>query len=138
MQENPENTAYFRIYNFTCSDPLAISELLQIEAHNFGLKGDYLSVGGGARVKARNNFWELKSPLAKEKDIREHVEWLLELLTPKKEELICIYTKYKATAGLTIVSYTYNDYNPGFYLEEELIRKLCELRAALDVDLYTL
>lgn len=138
MTDETNNKAYFKIYNFTCSFGV-ISEILQLKADKHWHKGEQMVVND-KKVGAirKHNTWEVISKLHPERAIEEHVQEIIELLTPKAQKLWTIYTNYGASAELTIVSYMYGNPNPGFWLDRALVEKIGKLGASLDIDIYNL
>ena len=129
------NNIYFGIYDFVC--PVAdIADILRIDGYRGISKGDLEPYRKD--IVCETGSWEIKSPLGEEKDIEDHIQWVLDLMVPKLDQLKLIYKQYGATAGLAISTFNYNVVNPGIHLERELVEKINMLEASIDIDIYNL
>ena len=134
-EEKIENGIYFAIHDFKC-DVRVIAEVMQIDDYRGWSKGDTKPYRKD--VICKTGLWEIKSPLAKNVGVENHVNWILNLLLPRVGKLRMIYQNYNASSELSISISTYNLVNHGIHLTGELIEKIHMLEASIDIDVYNL
>lgn len=83
---------------------------------------------------ARFNHWELESLIGKEKQVIQHVEYLLEILRPKKDIIRSIAAKYGSTMNIVIVCDP--NYSECFHLGLHVIKELADMNIELGVHFY--
>ena len=78
--------------------------------------------------------WHLTSPLPRtEVFLDAHIEALLDVLEPKREQLAEVAARYEV--GMNCVGY-YTSANPGIHLSAEVLRCCAGLGLSIDFDLY--
>lgn len=123
--------AYFWVGEFDC-DPTEITDLLKIEPSRVVLKGEPLNPA--THTVRKKSFWEFRSSLPTTEMFQDaHLENLLSVLTPLKNEIAQLQLKYET--GISCVGY-YTNVNPGFHLSAELIKSCAFLNLCIDFDLY--
>jgi hypothetical protein len=123
--------AYFWVGEFDCA-PTEITDLLKIEPSRVTLKGEPLNPA--THTVRKKSFWEFRSSLPTTEMYQDaHLENLLSVLTPLKNEIAQLQLKYET--GISCVGY-YTIVNPGFHLSAELIKSCAALNLCIDFDLY--
>ena len=130
--------AYFRLSGVDF-DPDEITAKVGIEPTQTWKTGDLVIRPKGRRVTRKFSIWEVKSKLDPlgELDPTEvldlHVESVFEQLEPGWESLVKICPDYDAL--ICGVIYAYTDM-PAISLTKENIKKISELNAGIDIDVY--
>jgi len=122
------SAACFRI----CGDDLDLTEIentLGIAATKSHLKGQRSRSG----VVFRQSMWSLKSPLPKLDGLDKHLEWLLDRLEPKADEIRSMSRTYKLDLFCGFCS---ANGQGGFVLDGALLARLAGLGVPLGLDLY--
>ncbi|NJO00918.1 MAG: DUF4279 domain-containing protein [Bacteroidia bacterium] len=127
-----ENRVYLRISNFSF-DPKKITEMLNILPEETFKKGDIVE-RPRRKLLRPYNFWSFLSPLPQTQPIEDHVQKVLEMILPKKDKLVKILEESEGELG--IVSYIYDDANPGLHLDKIVMKTIADLGLELDIDLY--
>lgn len=124
------------VRNFECL-PGEITNLLGIEPTEILKKGEFRIVGKKKPRKMLNkvSYWELASKLPVNESIENHLESLLNVIKPYRQNFIKVAEKY--SLEFICVSYYY-EANPGVSLENKLLREIAELKAKLYFDIYCL
>lgn len=129
IEEKYETYAYFWVSDFECESS-EISKALKLLPSEVHLKGEPLS---NNRVRKRS-FWELHSTLPRTEIYQdEHISNLIDVLMPRKKEIVNLHLKY--SLGINCVGY-YTKVNPGFNFSAELIKSCAQLGIGVDFDLY--
>lgn len=126
-----ETYAYFKIANFEI-DPQKITEKIGIEPSKYWKKGD---LNPKNNLERKFNCWSLYSRLSLNAEMEDHIQDVLFQLDAQKDKVEAITQEYRAT--LELVGYFYEDY-PGFFLDQEVIKKMANYRLGLDCDFYYL
>lgn len=130
--------AYFQLSGVAL-DPDEITAKVGIEPTQTWKTGDLVIRPKGRRVTRKFSIWEVKSKLDPlgELDPTEvldlHVESVFEQLEPGWESLVKICPDYDAL--ICGVIYAYTDM-PAISLTKENIKKISELNAGIDIDVY--
>ena len=82
----------------------------------------------------KNSGWILKSDLPLSAYLDDHVMWVLERLRPSWSEFARLGAQYEAIISCVVKSYGGD--RPPITFEPEVVKRVAELNAALDVDLY--
>jgi hypothetical protein len=131
MSEQYKTYAYFWISDFEC-DPKDISHILGLVPYRTFQKGGLINESTKTRWK--HSGWEIRSVLPESTPCQDtHIESLLSIMLPKKQELLSLSKKYEI--GINCVGYYYGA-NPGFHLSAALIKSCAELGVSIDFDLY--
>ncbi|MGH8467791.1 MAG: DUF4279 domain-containing protein [Gammaproteobacteria bacterium] len=133
MAEKPDEIKVsLKITDFNC-DPNSISEILGLEPTTTWLEGD--RVHPKAIIKHKQNGWVLQSPLPKETPFRQQLQTLLDMVTPKKQQLLNL----PSGTDIEVSCVVYSEHGrPDISLEPDMVAAIAEMRAGLDFDLYTL
>ncbi|HBE17942.1 MAG TPA: hypothetical protein DEG17_17565 [Cyanobacteria bacterium UBA11149] len=138
MDKINEIYAYFRLSGVDL-DPDEITAKVGIEPTETWKTGDLIIRPKGRRVTRKFSLWKVKSKLDPlgELDPTEvldlHVESVFEQLEPGWESLVKICRDYDAL--ICGVVYVYTDM-PAICLTKENIKKISELNAGIDIDVY--
>jgi hypothetical protein len=81
------------------------------------------------------NAWQLRSRIATSGQVERHVLDVLDQIRGREADLRDLAQKY--VVRMQCVGY-YKDYNPGFRLEPEIVRRLAECGMVVDLDAYYL
>ncbi len=131
MREQYQTYAYFLITNFDC-DPKDISDSLGLIPDRVYQKNDLIRENGTARWK--HSGWELRSSLPESTTCQDmHIENLLNVIYPKKRELLALSDECEFY--INCVGYYYGA-NPGFHLSSDIIKSCADLGVSIDFDLY--
>jgi hypothetical protein len=127
-----ETYAYFYIADFECN-PNVIIQKLNFKPTETWHKGD-----AWLPSKAREfSNWEIHSPVSRsEIFVDEHIKAVLEIIEPKREEIL-EFQKLGYKTGINCVGYYYDEH-PGFGLSAELIARLATFSIDVDFDFYCL
>ena len=90
-------------------------------------KGDKVQ---GSLITRKQDGWELESTLPKENSLSEHVKSIIQCVYPN------LLTIARDSVKLSAAVYMYGLDRPSLRIDAEAIRKLAELGAELDIDLY--
>jgi hypothetical protein len=90
-------------------------------------KGDKVQ---GSLITRKQDGWELESTLPKENSLSEHVKNIIQCVYPN------LLTIARDSVKLSAAVYMYGLDRPSLRIDAEAIRKLAELGAELDIDLY--
>lgn len=131
MSEEYKTYAYFWISGFDV--PIQdISKKLGLEPTDAWNKGDpskYL-------LQRKQSTWRYYSPLPRtEMFLDAHIKALINILAERREIIKELKKQYEA--GISCVGY-YKCANPGFHLDEDIIKDMASLNLSVDFDLYCL
>ena len=132
-KQKNENHISFIICDFECL-PEEITKQVGIEPTNTWLKDELRAVGKG-KVKIRENTWDLESELPLTDSVERHLLHLLDKLTPHKKIINELGKKYYVEFSCGLDFY---EFNPGINLDNNIIKRIAELNAKLDLDMYCL
>ncbi len=79
-----------------------------------------------------------KSTLPDTAPPKAHVENLSECLSPFVDNIRALAEENDVSFWCAIYIYSEEEYNPGLYLDKEIVDLLSSLRASLNIDLYYL
>jgi Domain of unknown function (DUF4279) len=122
------SAASFRIISAEL-DLAELEKTLGVPATQAHLKGQRSRSG----VVFRQSMWSLKSPLPKSETLDRHLEWLLDRLEPKAEEIRSMSRAYKLDFFCGFCS---AHGQGGFVLDGVLLARLARLGVPLGLDLY--
>jgi hypothetical protein len=114
-------------------DPDSITEKIGIEPSSIWRKGELIDPRAILRYK--ENGWGMSSPLKNSNDLEDLTRSLLEKLSGCWDKLTEICSNYYTE--LSCVIYV-SDGVPAIHFEADILEKLNQLNAAIDVDLYVL
>jgi hypothetical protein len=130
--------ASFSIFSTTLS-PEQISErlvLLPTKVHRKGEPQGFRKKDGSISrtVAWKDSFWNLTSPLGPERNLAEHIKWLLDAIEPKAEAI----TALRAECSLIRLFCGFASHNGqgGFSLDAASLARISKLGLSLDLDLY--
>lgn len=124
----------FVLIGFKC-EPEEITETLGIVPTQTWKVGTPIGKRGIGRYE--DNGWQVKSKLEKYADLESHIQSVLQQLEPAWESLAKISALYYTELSCHI--YLYDDEQvPAIHFEQEVVRKIAELNAEIDVDIYVL
>ena len=89
----------------------------------------------GTTLRRKQNAWLLESPLEDHMNLNNHVAWLLERLPKSLEPLRAITSTWNAKLFCAV--YTTGE-RPALGVTGDAVRRLADLGAAIDVDLYVM
>jgi hypothetical protein len=121
--------AYLSIDEFSCP----VDELTRrvgIEPTEAWQAGDVVPP---VRFPRKYSAWHLKSRLSHSEEVERHVVDLLEQIRGREAVLREIAGEF--CVRMQCVGY-YNEYNPGFRLEPDIVRRLAECGVTVDLDAY--
>lgn len=124
--------AAFRLSGFSCS-PKAITKALGLCPTRSWILGDVIT---GTTLKRQSSGWELATRLSEDRDISDHVNDIIEQLDPILEKLNGL--QYGGSSLISCVLYIFGDERPPIYISSSLMRKIYEIEADFDVDLYNI
>ncbi|SCC63871.1 protein of unknown function [Chitinophaga costaii] len=136
MAENKktETKVYLKIHDFDCSIE-EITALIGIEPSKAGQKGDLLPKRN-IELHRKFSSWVLESGVDIHASVDEHVDALINTITPRIKILKNLIATYNGE--LTIVVYTHSEYNIGMYIDKVKLGILLDLGVSLDIDIYFL
>ena len=114
--------------------PNEIGEFLGIKATRIHLMGEPIPVKGRVRGLVRKQFgWFLESPLGDDRDLAEHLKWLLDSIDPKRDALRELSIKCRIDL---FCAFSSEHGQGGFTFDRVTLDRLATLGVALIVDLY--
>jgi len=131
-KKTPKVVVSFRIMEFTCSHR-EITKALGMQPTMTWVPGDKVR---NTRLVHKENGWSIDINLADATDLHEHVERLLSEVHPFHQELARLCGDYYAE--LVCIFYLAGDERPEIHFTPQQLRKLADLNAHIDVDLYCL
>lgn len=87
-------------------------------------------------LRYQHNGWRLTSGLPKQRDLEEHVESVLTQIRSSWSVLTQLGATYDAE--MACVVYSYGGDRPPIHLSKGVLRRVSELNADIDIDLYVL
>ena len=114
-------------------DPNEITATLGLEPTKTGRKGDLRSLPERKIPPRRDSIWILNSPLADEKPLQDHLEWLLDQLEPKSATIEAVAAKYKA---ILMCGYSSESGQGGCTFAGKLLARLGQFAVPLILNLY--
>lgn len=93
-----------------------------------------LSEENRQRIRVKSNRWEVDSGLDSSVDLPTHVKALLQKLEPVWDRFVELGQQYEPVMECIVSSYGGD--RPEIFFDKEVIRKLIQLNAEIDVDLY--
>lgn len=131
---NNEISVAFTLTDFDC-DPKEITERVGITPTKTWIIGDFINKK--KTMQYEYNGWKVHSKLEKNADLETHIISVLEQLKPAWKSLVKISQSYYTEISCAI--YIYSDTErPGIHLSKQIIQKIAELNAEIDVDIYNL
>ncbi|WP_143309451.1 DUF4279 domain-containing protein [Chitinophaga vietnamensis] len=133
-ERRTKTKVYLKIHDFDCAVD-EITTLIGINPSQAWQEGDLIP-GRNTDMRRKFSSWILASNADAHASIEEHVEALVNIISPRLKvfkDLISIYR-----GELTIVVYAYNEYNVGGYVNKDKLRVLLDLGVSLDIDIYFL
>ena len=130
--KTPKVVVSFRIMEFKCSHR-EITKALGIQPTMTWSPGDKVR---NTRLVHKENGWSIDIHLEDITDWHEHVERLLSEVHPFQQDLARICGDYDAE--LACIFYLAGDDRPAIHFTPQQLRKLADLNAHIDVDLYLL
>lgn len=127
-----EISVYFTLTGLDC-EPEEITAKIGIKPTKTWKVGDLINSRG--TIRRKHNGWKLESKLEKSAELEEQIKSVLEQLQPSWQPLREICTQYDAEINCVI--YTIKQI-PAIHFDREIIEKVNQLNAAIDVDLYVL
>jgi hypothetical protein len=121
-----------KIFDFTV-DPINISSVFEIEPTKMWRIGEFIPK---TTIKHKSNGWVYYTEYSEEKTISDHIESILGVFYPKLDDFKNLENKSKIQ--ISIILYMYGGDRPIFHISSEITRKISELNAELDVDLFSL
>ncbi|HXT02105.1 MAG TPA: DUF4279 domain-containing protein [Elusimicrobiota bacterium] len=135
-----ETRVRFNIVDFDF-DPASITETLGVQPTKTWKIGEpryapeiSAQRAGSPLAYWKNNGWVLKSSLAEDRTVDDHVEALIKILAPCWGQLKELAPK--CYFELAVTMRMFNVDRPPLWFDASLIKKLAELNAHVDVDLY--
>jgi len=126
-----KNLVYIIVKGFEC--PLdEITKILNLEPTGGGLAGE--TMGKKTKIIRKISTWDLKSSLAEELPVTQHVDALLSVVENRKSELLTLTKKYEGE--LFVAKYNNNEFNTVVHLRKDQIQELAALNLELIVDIY--
>lgn len=116
-------------------DPKEITEMLKIEPSLTWKKGDL--VHPKARITRKFNGWLFNPSLKNEEEIDIQLLSLIDKLNPAWSILVQLINN-SCCAQISIKINAYDDDIPAINFAPETIKKIAEINAAIDIDLYIL
>jgi hypothetical protein len=116
-------------------DPEEITNLLGIAPSLTWKKGDLIHPK--AHIIRKFNGWEFKPDLSEDEQLEVKLFSLVDELNKAWKTLIEL-TNNNCYAEISIVINVYGDNIPAINFEPEIIRKIAEINASIDIDLYIL
>ena len=116
----------FSFYGFDC-DPEEITLAVGIEPSEITRIGE---------TRFKGNAWTVESGISEEVDLPTQVRSLLHRLDSSWPSLVQLGQRYDAV--ITCVVESYGGDQPAIYFEKDIVKRVAELNAHLDVDLYIL
>jgi hypothetical protein len=126
-----EIRASFQISGYSVPHDV-ITEKIGVRPTATWIKGDRI---GKSILTRKSNGWRLESRLSHLADLERHARHILKRVHPKGIKLVSI-KGYKAK--FSVAMYVYGSDRPPIVLPAEVIRKMAQLRASVDIDLYDL
>lgn len=123
--------AGFRISGDTLQ-PDEVTRALSIQPTNSGLKGGLLS-SSPKRSPLRTSLWMLKSPLSEHESLDLHLQYLLDLLEPKREEIRELAKLYDIDF---FCGFSSENGQGGCTFQPTLLERLAKLEVKVVLDLY--
>jgi hypothetical protein len=121
--------AYFALGGFAC-EPSEITHTIGLTPTDTWKAGDLI----GRSIRRREtNGWRLRSRLDEPLWLGRHVQDVIAQLAPKWPEVLPLCLQYEAM--MNCVCYIY-DTPPVFHFDREIIKRVAELNAWIDVDYY--
>lgn len=121
-------------YNSEDLEPEEITAVIGIVPTKTWKVGDLISKG--ATLRHKQNGWSLKSKLEDSATLEDHVESVLERLKPSWQHLVKMCTRYYTE--IECIIYVYGDDSPAIHFNRETLKRISELNAEIDIDLYVL
>ena len=135
-----QNHIVLLLYDLCGILPDEITNLLMLDPHSTGIKGESYKIGPPNKRIAKTHhysFWEYEWKDKSNDSIGDLIEkFIKEIIIPKKDLLKRLISKCKIQ--LKIVQYYYDGCNPGYHFNEQVISILSELQASIDLDVYCL
>ncbi len=139
MIQKNDISVSFEIYNFTCS-PADITAALKIIPTTSSTKGELKYIGPiehPATVKAAQNMWSLDAQNKHTDGVEGQIEALLSILVSQKSDINNTIVVYNAQARFRC-TLLFEDARPGIRLTNEQLKRIADLNADLDLDIYFL
>ena len=128
-------SASFTLTDFKCL-PEEITSILGIMPTKTWKIGDLISPRG--RRYYEFNGWRLQSELQDSAELEEHVVSVLTKLQPSRKALIELCSQYDSEISCVIYASDRDEQVPAIHFEPSIVKKISELNAAIDVDMYLL
>ncbi len=84
----------------------------------------------------KQSGWVLKSDLPLSADLENHVKDVIERLQPGWAALVELGSRYEA--HFSCVVHSYGGDRPAIYFDPDIVKRIAELNATIEVDLYVL
>jgi hypothetical protein len=116
-------------------DPDYVTDTLNVHPTKAWRKGEPLGVG---RRPSHIASWEFKSNLPLSSPLRDHLDYVLSVISPKRDIVRLLCTELTAESYIEAVIYSYNGDRPEIVLDADVVLKIADLGASFGVDLYIL
>jgi hypothetical protein len=114
--------------------PEDVTEFVGVPATNVARAGELVSeLTDYRRI---HSIWEVRSDLPESLPIGTHIKSILERLEPRWQQFVELGKRYEA--GILCRVYAYDSETPEVYFARELVKRIAELGAYIDVDVYCL
>jgi hypothetical protein len=127
----PDVKAYLWISDFD-EDPDEISRRLGIEPSETNRAGDAM---GQSPMRRRRNSWRLDSTVDAPYDVEKHALAILDRVAPAQEAVRELAQRCSVELKVVIYANTEQSF-PGLSFTRETLRRIADLAADLDIDVY--
>lgn len=114
-------------------DPDTVTQVVNIIPTKVHRKGEQHSQFKIKHPRSKSS-WCVYSDVGEDQDLETHVDNVLKKLEGSWQSLVSMSAQHEA--WLNCVVHSYGGDNPSIGLDREVLKKLAELNAAFDVDLY--
>lgn len=129
-RQNQVYAHYTLLGNF---DPQAVTRATGIEPTATWQAGD--TYGAAGKLRYAEDGWEVASNPELSLELEDHIQWVLDRLQPAWSTLCELGLRHDASVNAALYAY---QYVPAMHLQSDMVRRIAELSADIDFDMYCL
>ena len=124
---------YWGVFDFG-DDPGVVSMIMGIEPTKAWVKGEHYATAS-PNARRTHSRWALSSGLDKAEPFEAHLSAILARLEPKRAEIEEVAQRFPVHIG---VAQYFDEVNPQFRLDAEILRRFAQLGLPINFDQYCL
>lgn len=111
-------------------DPDLVTQIMNLPPDHSHHIGDYIDKS--KRATHKHGMWSIGSKLSREESFSDHLENLLSIVEPQQEQILKLGQDHEVKFYCGLFSYI------GFVLSPDILKRIANLGATLDVSIYCL